>query len=81
MLACSLKVLYFPVVARVTVKFRVKCAHHSLRQDPVRKESLPEGKKRRKGRRKEGKGLFTWREDGLRAYLIGGFECNLRHKS
>lgn len=48
MLACSLKVLYFSVMARVTVKFRVKCAHHFLRQDPVREESLPEGKRRRK---------------------------------
>lgn len=37
-------------------------------------------KEKKEGKRKKRK-RFTWREDGLRAYLIGSFECNLGHKS
>lgn len=51
----------------------------SLRQDPIREESLPERKKRRKEKKKREE-FAAWRA-WPRAYLIGSFEYNLRHKS
>lgn len=77
MLACSLKVLHFPVMASVTVKFRVKC---SLRQDPIREETSREEEKKKVAKKKRKRFMYMegrWAQSLLDRKL----ECNLRHKS